>query len=93
MRYLILALITLPALAAQHRGSCSRKALSLALKGHPKAVTEYSIPVPEETQPGNLETYEIGYREKERLYQCQVAVEIIRGRCAKSEIQFVTAVD
>ncbi|MES2527549.1 MAG: hypothetical protein V4598_10695 [Bdellovibrionota bacterium] len=93
MRYLLLLLISFPALAIETKGPCSRNALQHAMKGRKKALSEFSLKLDAKENPVELHLYEIGFIENKKFYHGEVAVEFIRGRCQKPQIHYITMLE
>ncbi len=93
MRYLLLLLISFPALAIETKGPCSRNALQHALKGRKKAVSEFSLKLSPKDHPVELHLYEIGFIENKKFYHGEVAVEYIAGKCQKPQIHYITMLE
>lgn len=93
MRFILLFLITFPALAIETTGPCSRKALQHVMKGRRKAVSEFSLKLNPKDHPAELHLYEIGFFQNKKFYHGEVAVEYIRGRCQSPKTHFITMLE
>lgn len=93
MRYFLFFLISLPVVAVEYKGPCSKLAMNHALKGHRQAVRDFSIKLSPSDLPPELEVYEIAYRENKKFYHGEVTVERIRGRCQSPVLQYVTLLE
>jgi len=93
MRFLLLLLISSPVFAAQHQGPCARNALARAMSGQKKAVSEFSLLLPNKENPAELQTYEIGFKKGDKFFHGEVSVEYIRGRCRTPVIQYISMLE
>lgn len=93
MRYFLLLLASLPVLAAQHQGPCAKNAMAKVMSGQKKAVSEFSLLLPQSDNPQELHVYEVGFRKDDNLYHGEVSVEFIRGRCQSSVIRYISMLE